>query len=393
MQVSRRESKDSFVNDERCFSALNYPVCFQTPCLILVAFILILLFGSGCSLKYIMHAAAGQFRIVDGSVPVNEALKNGSLGPYEKDHIRLVSLIKDFGEKCLGLRETRNYESVYLESNQCPIYAVSASPKDRLSRKTWWFPIVGETPYLVFFDLESARSERQRLVRDKLDVWIGMAEAYSTLGWFRDPLTLSLIEGSTVDLVETVLHEMTHTTLYVKGQPEFNEGLAVLVGKVGSCLFLKRTFGPYHSLTLESERVIQDERIFSSYINALLERLETLYDSPAGHREKLSERERIFSAALDEFSGLKERLQTRRFTFFGSTGLNNAYLLCIALYHRHFNLFETVLKNQECSIDRTLRFFEELSKEEGDILKNAGNRVDLPGRPVTLHNCEGLADN
>jgi predicted aminopeptidase len=375
------------------FSAFKYPVPFQPPRLIGILSILILFFGSGCSLMYIMEAAVGQFRIVDGSVPVNEALKNASLGPDEKDRIRLVSLIKDFGEKDLGLRETRNYESVYLKSNKCPIYTVSASPKDRLSRKTWWFPIVGDAPYLVFFDLESARKERERLVRDKLDVSIGMAEAYSTLGWFRDPLTLSLIEGATVDLVETVLHEMTHTTLYVKGQPEFNEGLAVLVGKVGCYLFLKRTFGPFHPLTVESERAIQDERIFSSYINALLERLETLYDSSASYREKLAEREKIFSDALDEFSRLKGSLKTRRFTFFGATGLNNAYLLCIALYHRHFHLLEAVLKDKECSIERMLWFFGELSKEEGHILEKAGNRLNLAERPVTLHNCEGPADN
>ena len=331
----------------------------------------LILSGSGCRLAYILHAGAGQFRMLHGAIPVEKALKNDSLRPEQKDLLRLVARIKDFGEKELGLTKTQNYQTVYLKSDQSPIFTVSASPKDRLTRITWWFPVVGKMPYLGFFDLERARAEKKRLIKKDLDVVISKGDAYSTLGWFKDPVTLNLLEGTTVDLVETILHEMTHTTLYVKGEGEFNEGLAVLVGMVGASLFLERTCGPSHPLTIEAQKSIEDELLFSSFLTSLFEKLERLYNSPISFQEKLAKREAIFSRSLEEFGRLKNRLQTERFIHFGSRKLNNASLMSIGLYHRHFHLFETVLKEKGNSIKKTLLFFHDLSKEKGDTLEKA----------------------
>ncbi|MBW1912842.1 MAG: aminopeptidase [Deltaproteobacteria bacterium] len=331
----------------------------------------LILSGSGCRLAYILHAGAGQFRMLHGAIPVEKALKNDSLRPEQKDLLRLVARIKNFGEKELGLKKTQNYQTVYLKSDQSPIFTVSASPKDRLTRITWWFPVVGKMPYLGFFDLERARAEKKRLIKKDLDVVISKGDAYSTLGWFKDPVTLNLLEGTTVDLVETILHEMTHTTLYVKGEGEFNEGLAVLVGMVGASLFLERTCGPSHPLTIEAQKSIEDELLFSSFLTSLFEKLERLYNSPVSFQEKLAGREAIFSRSLEGFGRLKSRLQTERFIHFGSRKLNNASLMSIGLYHRHFHLFETVLKEKGNSIKKTLLFFHDLSKEKGDILEKA----------------------
>lgn len=337
--------------------------------------IILILFGSGCRFTYLLHAAAGQFRLLHDSVPVEEALKTNALSPEKKDRLRLVARIKDFGEKELGLRETQNYQTVYLKSRKGPVYIISASPKDRLSRITWWFPVVGDMPCLGFFDMESARAEKEGLVRKDLDVAIGMADSYSTLGWFKDPVTLNLIEGSTLNLVETILHEMTHATLFVKGQGEFNEGLAVLVGRVGALHFLERTYGPHHPITIEARRSIEDERIFSSFLASLLEKLERLYNSPIGYHEKLAGREKIFASSVERFRRLKGSLQTRRFSHFGSAEMNNAYLISLGLYHRHFHLFDAVLKERGGSIRETLLFFQDLAREEGDLLKRARKRT------------------
>ena len=339
--------------------------------------ILILLFPiSGCRLTYILHAAEGQFQLLSNSIPVEQALKEDSLEPEQKDRLRLVAQIKAFGEKELGLKETKNYQTVYLKSRQRPIYSVSASPKDRLSRVTWWFPVVGSMPYLGFFDQERADAEKEKLLKKDLDVMVALADAYSTLGWFKDPVTLNLLEGSTADLVDTILHEMTHTTLYVKGQGEFNEGLATLVGRVGAILFLENTYGPLHPLSLEAKKTLEDERLFSSFLASLLQELENLYDSPISYQEKLTEREKIFARSQKEFAQLKSQLKTHRFTPFEHAKLNNAYLMAIGLYHRHFNLFETVLKKKDGSIRETLSFFEEMSGKQVDMLKETRDSLD-----------------
>ncbi|MEE9611108.1 MAG: aminopeptidase, partial [Desulfatiglandales bacterium] len=289
--------------------------------------------------------------------------------------------IKAFGEEELGLKKTQNYETVYLKSRQRPIYTVSASPKDRLTMITWWFPVAGSMPYLGFFDRKSADAEKEKLLKKDLDVSVGVADAYSTLGWFKDPVTLNLIEGSTVDLVDTILHEMTHTTLYVKGQGEFNEGLATLVGKVGAILFLENAYGQLDPLTIEAQKSLEDERIFSSFLASLLEKLGSVYDSPITYKEKLTEREKTFSRSQKAFGQIKSRLQTDRFTRFESLKLNNAYLMSIGLYHRHFHLFEAVLKKKDGSIKEMLSFLKEMAKENGDLLEKAMAWLDNP----TLH--------
>jgi predicted aminopeptidase len=376
---------------------------FKNPGILIAATMILMFLCSGCRMAYIFHVAAGQFRLINDSIPVEDALKRDSLGYEQKDRLRLVARIKEFGEKELGLKKTENYETVYLESNKRPVYVVSASPKDRLARITWWFPVVGDMPYL-----EKAKAEKEELIKKDMDVILGMAEAYSTLGWFKDPVTLNLVEGSTVDLVETILHEMTHTTLYVKGQGEFNEGLAVLVGKVGAFLFLDQTLGPSHPFTVEAKKSIEDERIFCSFLGPLFKRLERLYDSKIDYREKLVQREKIFAASMEDFRGLKSEFKTNRFTHFGSKVMNNAYLMSVGLYHRNFYLFESVLKKERNSIKDTLAFFKGLSEEGDDILEsarkwlNAGNcsrdgrvlrsflrfRVSRPGYFKKLRMCD-----
>ncbi len=340
-------------------------------------FIILILFGSGCRLTYLFHAASGQFSLIYHAIPVESALKTDSLSLEQRNRLRLVARIKDFGEKELGLKKTRNYQTINLKSLQNPLYTVSASPKDRLARITWWFPVVGRVPYLGFFDLGNAREEKKRLAKKDLDVVISRAEAYSTLGWFKDPLTLNMIEGSTVNLVETILHEMTHTTLYLKGQGEFNEGLANLVGKMGSFLFLKKTYGPSHPFTIEAQQVLEDERIFSSSLSSFLKELGQLYNSPLSYQEKLTEREKIFSNFLKNFSHIKKRFQTNRFTYFGSADLNNAYIMSVGLYHRHFHLFEAIFKLKGNSIHDLIIFFRESAKENDDVLNATRNWLKL----------------
>jgi predicted aminopeptidase len=326
------------------------------------------LFGSGCRLTYLFHAASGQFRLLNGAIPMEKALKQTSLSPAQKERLRMVARIKSFGEQELGLKKTRSYETVYLSSRQNLIYAVSASPKDRLSPITWWFPVVGDVPYLGFFDLERAKAEKAGLLRRDLDVVIGVADAYSTLGWFRDPVTLNLIRGSVSDLVEILLHEMTHATLYVKGQGEFNEGLAVLVGKVGAYGFLRKYYGAGHPQTLAARKSIEDERIFASYLESLLQEIQRLYDAPLTFHEKLCRREQVFDRAIKAFEALKPQLQTDRFVHFGKGGLNNAYLLSVGLYHRHFHLFESVLQRMGGSIREMIALFKHLSTKDQDML-------------------------
>jgi len=242
---------------------------------------------------------------------------------------------------------------------------------------------VGDMPYLGFFDLEGAQEERDRLINERLDVSLSVAGAYSTLGWFKDPITLNLIKGSTPDLVETILHEMTHTTIYLKGQGAFNEGVAVLIGKVGAFLFFQDVFGPSHPFTEEAKESIEDERVFSRFLAALMNKLEQLYSSPITYQEKLARREEVFAGSLEEFKHVRKRFKTNRFVHFGKRPLNNAYILSVGLYHRNFDLFEAVLERKGDSIRSMLLFFKGLSKKQGDVIRHTQLWLRGPSNPHT----------
>jgi len=337
------------------------------PLRVATAFLMILPL-TGCQLSYLFQAAAGEFRFLYNAVPVEEVLRQDSLSADEKRRLALVSRIKEFGENEIGLKKSDNYETINLK-DRFNVYTVSASPKDKLSLLTWWFPVAGNVPYLGFFDLEGARKERDSLLAKDLDTFVGRAEAYSTLGWFKDPLSLHMIQGSDLNLAETILHEMTHATLYVKGQGEFNEGLAQLVGKRGALLFFERTFGPSHPGTVEAQDAIVDELVFSTFLVCLLSELDALYkEEDLSYEVKLSEREKIFARHMETFNEVKSHMRTTRFVNFGQPGLNNAYLMSVGLYHRHYCLFETVLAKQGNSLKEFLLFFQGLSKEKGNLI-------------------------
>ncbi len=323
---------------------------------------------SGCSLSYLMHAAAGQIRILHQAVPMRQALEDPTLEALEKERLLLVKQIKEFGETELGLAPTDNYETVYLGLEANPVYTVTAAHKTRLELVTWWFPVVGRMPYLGYFNPDSAEDRKQRLERKGLDVVIWPAEAYSTLGWFQDPIHRNLLRKDPVELADTILHEMTHATLYVKGQPAFNETLASVVGKRGALAFMEAAFGKDSIEALNARAMIRDERRFSDFIEGLVSRLTSLYSMPLSEEEKLISREEVFKEAVAEFKNLERELETEQFRGFGSRGLNNAYILAVALYHAHFNLFEAVLEVQNGSIPGLLETFRMLSEKQGDLI-------------------------
>ena len=331
--------------------------------LLFLIFLFLTITGSGCRLSYLFHAGAGQLRILHSAIPIEKALKDDTLDQEQRNHLNLIEKIKAFGEAELGLVKTKSYETCFLNSEENRIYTISASPKDRLRFITWWFPIVGKVPYLGYFDLERAISQKRALLDKDLDVHISVAEAYSTLGWFKDPVPMSLIRSPTVELVETLLHEMVHETLYIKSQGEFNEGLAVLIGQIGAIRFFEKEYGPHHSFAVKARQFLEDERLFASFLSSLIGKLEKLYDSSLSYEDKIENRQEIFTQSKAEFRGFKKRLHTDRFTNFDNAEWDNAYLLVSGLYHRHFPLLETVLRQKNGSVRELLSFYKRMAGE------------------------------
>ena len=212
--------------------------------------------------------------------PVEELTAKGEFTKVQMDRINLIQRVKYFAEQELGMKKTKNYRKVYPRPMDQALWVISASPKDTMKLKTWWFPIIGRMPYLGFFSNEGAEKERYRLEKKGYDVVVRDAEAYSTLGWFEDPITMNMLKRSPAALADTIIHELTHVTIYVKGQSAFNEGFALFMGRFGALQFMQSVFGPENPQTKIALYVIDDERIFSAFLNKLLTELESFYSLP-----------------------------------------------------------------------------------------------------------------
>ena len=183
-----------------------------------------LLFLTACgNVLYLSKLGWHQSFITFHSVPVEEVLKDESTSAQWKEKIGFIQEVMGYGQKKLGLKKTKSYSN-FFEVKGPILYVVTASEKDRLQLYTWNFPVTGRVTYKCFFTKEGVLKEKQFLEKKELDTFVQQVGAYSTLGWLRDPIFSSMMEWNHVALVNLILHEMTHATVYFKDETDFNEG-------------------------------------------------------------------------------------------------------------------------------------------------------------------------
>jgi len=306
--------------------------------------LLILSCFPGCRPGYVIDAGLGQWRLLNDSRPLEELSKEGALTKRELATVDLILDIKRFGEMEIGLKKTANYQDLYVGPSLSHFFVLSASPKDRLQLETWWFPIIGRIPYLGFFHKENALEEQRNLQSQGLDTYLRTSTAYSTLGWFRDPIVPDMLTYRPARIAEIVLHELTHSTIYEKGQTAFNEGLAVLVGIVGAELYCKNRWGAGNPEAVLASDTVHDQRLFSDFLGRFLDRLSTDYQEARSPEDLSRIRTRMFELGIDQFRALSPEFRTDRFSSFDQAELNNAYLSTLGLYFRSYSDFEALYR-------------------------------------------------
>jgi predicted aminopeptidase len=293
--------------------------------------ILLLLCGlfSGC---YTLKQGMTMLGYLNRAVPLEQ------IG--DDEFLRLVMDIRGFAANELNLAMSRNYTR-YVELDRNYLAAVvSASAKDSFRRHEWSFPIVGRLPYKGFFNIEDARRERTRLERKNLDVWIRGVDAFSTLGWFRDPLYSYMRYYSPAWLAELIIHEQVHATVFIRGQIQFNEELASFIGSEGARLFMETRFGKdsceYRKM-LDSKA---DSQSYIAFIQELIAELNILYNSSLSRTEILTEKENIINRAKLRFDEEYEsRFLSDNYRGFSELQINNAYLELFRLYYAEDNFY------------------------------------------------------
>lgn len=181
----------------------------------------------GCRGAYLVRLAYEEVRYLGGATAATEILAT-TQDPERRRALEALLSVREFAAG-QGLDVGGSYRKVAAMASASPFHVVTAAWQDRLEPFTWWYPIVGDIPYRGYFNRESAERFAARLDAKGLDTMIVEASAYSTLGWFDDPLPSSVLERGEDDVVITVLHEVVHQTFFAPGEVEFNETLATAV--------------------------------------------------------------------------------------------------------------------------------------------------------------------
>jgi predicted aminopeptidase len=288
----------------------------------------------GCATGYVVRAAYEEARLLWRREPIALLLRRDDLDPALRAKLELTLAARQFAADALGLRVGGSYASLATVDAGQIVHVVSAAPRDRLEPYTWWFPIVGRVPYRGYFERGDADALAAALHREGYDTNVRPAVAFSTLGWFDDPLLSSMLRSDDERLVETVLHELTHATVYVPDQSAFNESLATFVGHRGS----ERFFAARDDATRANRAAARwtDALTFSAFLAGAVDRLHAAY--AVGIDE--ADRQALFATLQHEAA--QQQWLTDEYAGFWRLPLNNAVLLQAGLYASGLARFEAV---------------------------------------------------
>jgi predicted aminopeptidase len=270
----------------------------------LLSLVLLLPLLSGC---YLLTQGYGQLRLLLDSRRIDELLADPAVPDDVKLKLIFVREVKSFGEHELGLTRSTNYETFYDTKGQPITYIVSAWRKDRFEPYTWWFPIVGDVPYKGFFSKKDAEAEAAGLDHLGYDVSLGMAAAYSTLGYFPDPVLSTMLDYPDEQLAALILHELTHGTIYLPGGADFNEGLASFVGWQGALEFARKERGMSSVAYDRTVRAFAAEERRDARSRELYRKLSELYRSGLPRERILEERIKIGGPKINNAEILMQR--------------------------------------------------------------------------------------
>jgi predicted aminopeptidase len=344
------------------------------PSILLIAVLMVL---SSCQSLYLIEQGYKNFGVMGGAVeietPATGAIRveGFELSPEQQRKIALVNEIRQFAASELGLEVGDAYTTFYEVPEEAISHVVIAAHPLALIPYQWRFPIVGRVTYKGFFDLADAEDERARLREEGWDTHLGPVSAFSSLGWFDDPVLSTMLDYSDGDLADVIIHELTHRTVYFKNTTDVNESMATVIGQRGARLFLIQKFGE-DSTEL---RELDDQTRWRAMRNEILRRLrfdlDALYRSTIDREQKLARKQEIFAhASRLLYPGAEQPAD--------ALAPSNAFVVGRKQYSDHRDLFEQVLEIFGGDPARMMAFLKSLSESEDplpELRKLASNKT------------------
>ncbi len=357
--------------------------------MIFLALVGVLMAGYGVAyvasddVRYITRAGMEQTRILESRESIADIIADRKTPDSTRVSLQLVLDARNFAAQ-IGYDAKQTYTTYADIGRDTLLLVLSASPPDCLCPFTWKYPIVGRIPYKGFFDPRMARKEAGKLEHKGYDIYLRPAGAFSTLGWFNDPLYSTAMSRDSVELVATVLHEIAHNTLYVKSATEFNESFAQLAGYRAAERFFRER-GSDSAATHAANRWL-DEVVLGRYYAQLSARLDSLYATTRDTTAIAAGRAEAGRWARQELAGpVAAELKTYQIGPMADRPVNNARLIAARIYRTRLDLFERWYEFEGRDIARAVAALDSLMQGVPGDSAYARLEAALPAVDSTVH--------
>ncbi len=293
----------------------------------------------GC---YLSRGAWEEAKILSRRRPIPAMITDPATDTLTRQKLRIVLEARAYAKSKLRLRTKDSFTTFSHLDSDTLVLVLSAAYRDSLKAYTWWFPVVGRVPYKGYFDFAAAKRDQERFQRQGFDTYLRSSDAFSTLGWFNDPLLNTTLRRDSLDLVDTVIHEVTHNTFFAPGQVYFNESFANFVGARGAIEFFMARGQP--GAAAEVGARWHDEKLLSAYWASLIGSLDSAFSANGASRvARLEARDSVYARArADLVQRVSKELKTVSPGWATRVPLNNAALLARRIYAQDLAVFDEV---------------------------------------------------
>lgn len=316
--------------------------------------IILLLFTviiSGCaSVNYYAQSIQGQFEIIQKRQNIDFLLGTNNLPDSQRERLETVLKLREFSINQLGLPNNNSYSSYADIERDYVIWNIFATKEFSLSPIRWCYLIVGCLDYRGYFSESDAKQHAIKLKQQGHDVYLGGVSAYSTLGWFDDPVLNTMLRWSNVQLAKVMFHELAHQQIYIKNDTEFNESYAEAVATIGISKWLKASSDK--NLLLEYKQTQSQEEQFIFLVMKYKALLGELYQSETNEELMRSDKQALFKQMKDEYNILSHNWEKDHYAQWFSSGINNAKLAAIVTYRQYTASFLSLFNKLGRDLER-----------------------------------------
>jgi len=297
--------------------------------------------ATGCSTGYLADTAYHHLRLLARRAPIRDVIADPATDPVVGERLSRVAAIREFAAHDLGMAVDDNYATYVAIDGPYITHNLSACPPDRFAPYQWHFPVVGAVPYKGFFHREQAEREERELRAAGYETYLRGVRAYSTLGWLSDPVFSTMLGDDPYELADLLFHELTHATVFIRGQIDFNESLASFVAEQATLRYVAREAGADSAPYRARLAVYAEERRFNALVHQLYLDLDALYKRKPADIE--AQRVAVYGEFRARLLADDSGITAPGYRRFAELPLNNARLLSHHRYHAGRDAFAALL--------------------------------------------------